>query len=46
MLTLGGKNMEIIKSILYFILAGIFEIGGGYLIWIWLRDGKAIYMEL
>ncbi|ABR34343.1 MULTISPECIES: YnfA family protein [Clostridium] len=33
--------MEIIKSILYFILAGIFEIGGGYLIWIWLRDGKS-----
>ena len=32
--------MEIIKSIFYFILAGIFEIGGGYLIWIWLRDGK------
>jgi len=33
--------MEIIKSIFYFILAGIFEIGGGYLIWIWLRDGKS-----
>lgn len=35
--------MEIIKSILYFILAGIFEIGGGYLIWIWLRDGKSFW---
>ncbi|AGX44319.1 YnfA family protein [Clostridium saccharobutylicum] len=33
--------MEIIKSMFYFILAGIFEIGGGYLIWIWLRDGKS-----
>lgn len=35
--------MEIIKSIFYFILAGIFEIGGGYLIWIWLRDGKSFW---
>lgn len=34
--------MDIIKSIFYFILAGIFEIGGGYLVWIWLRDGKSI----
>ena len=31
-----------IKSILYFILAGLFEIGGGYLIWLWLREGKPI----
>ena len=35
--------MEIIKSIFYFILAGIFEIGGGYLIQIWLRDGKSFW---
>jgi small multidrug resistance family-3 protein len=26
-----------------FILAGIAEIGGGYLIWQWLRDGKSLY---
>lgn len=31
--------MEVIKSILYFILAGFCEIGGGYLIWLWLREG-------
>ena len=35
--------MGIIKSVFYFIVAGIFEIGGGYLIWIWLRDGKSIW---
>ena len=35
--------MEILKSIFYFILAGIFEIGGGYLIWIWLRNGKSFW---
>jgi Uncharacterized conserved protein len=34
--------MELLKSIFYFILAGIFEIGGGYLIWLWLREGKGI----
>jgi small multidrug resistance family-3 protein len=25
-----------------FILAGIFEIGGGYLMWLWLREGKGL----
>ncbi|WP_425060651.1 hypothetical protein SCACP_13880 [Sporomusa carbonis] len=34
--------MDIIKSILYFILAGLCEIGGGYLIWLWLREGKGV----
>ena len=29
-----------LKSILFFIIAGFFEIGGGYLIWLWLREGK------
>lgn len=35
------KYMEVIKFIFYFILVGIFEIGGGYFIWIWLCDGKS-----
>jgi small multidrug resistance family-3 protein len=34
--------MEIIKSLIYFIIAGVFEIGGGYLVWLWLREGKGI----
>lgn len=34
--------METIKSIFYFILAGVFEIGGGYLVWLWVREGKGI----
>jgi small multidrug resistance family-3 protein len=38
--------MEITKSILYFILAGLCEIGGGYLIWLWLREGKGIELGL
>ncbi|HEY9853854.1 MAG TPA: YnfA family protein [Leptolyngbyaceae cyanobacterium] len=38
--------MEIIKSLLYFVLAGLCEIGGGYLIWLWLREGKNIWFAL
>jgi small multidrug resistance family-3 protein len=33
--------METIKSLGYFLLAGLFEIGGGYLVWLWLREGKS-----
>ena len=36
----GCDHMLIAKSILLFITAGLCEIGGGYLIWIWLREGK------
>lgn len=38
--------MEIIKSIIYFIIAGLFEIGGGYLVWIWLREGKSFWFGI
>src|SRR6185295_16002906 len=31
-----------LKAISIFILAGIFEIGGCYLIWLWLRKGQGI----
>jgi small multidrug resistance family-3 protein len=33
-------NIDTIKSIFYFVLSGVFEIGGGYLVWLWLREGK------
>jgi len=32
-----------IQSLLYFVLAGLCEIGGGYLVWLWLREGKSIW---
>ena len=32
--------MKIFTSILIFILAGLCEIGGGYLVWQWLRNDK------
>jgi len=31
------------KSFAYFLLAGGGEIGGGYLIWLWLRENKCIW---
>lgn len=31
--------MSIMQSIALFLLAGLFEIGGGYLIWHWWRNG-------
>jgi small multidrug resistance family-3 protein len=33
-----------IQSLLFFILAGICEIGGGYLVWLALREGKSIWL--
>ena len=27
-------------SIALFVIAGLMEIGGGYLVWLWLRDGR------
>ena len=38
--------MAILKSIPIFILAGVCEIGGGYLIWIWLKEGKPVWYGL
>lgn len=29
---------SILQSILFFLLAGLLEIGGGYLMWLWLRE--------
>jgi small multidrug resistance family-3 protein len=31
---------DIPKSVLLFLLAGACEIGGGYLVWLWLRSGR------
>src|SRR5690349_25131713 len=32
-----------IKSLLYFVAAGLCEIGGGYLVWLWLRENRPFY---
>ena len=36
--------MLITKSLLLFVLAGLCEIGGGYLVWLWLRNGKGFWV--
>jgi len=38
--------METIRSIGLFLLAGVCEIGGGYLVWQWLREGKSLIVGL
>ncbi|MBI5876836.1 MAG: YnfA family protein [Chloroflexi bacterium] len=35
--------MEIARSLAYFVAAGLCEIGGGYLIWLWLREGRSVW---
>jgi len=35
-----------IKWLLYFVAAGLCEIGGGYLVWLWLRENKPIWFAL
>jgi len=32
---------KILISLAFFILAGLFEIGGGYLVWLWLRENMS-----
>ena len=32
----------IIRSLLLFLLAGLAEIGGGWLVWQWLRNGRSL----
>jgi small multidrug resistance family-3 protein len=34
-------GIQILSSVFYFLLAGLWEIGGGYLIWRWLREGES-----
>jgi hypothetical protein len=38
--------MELAKSLFFFHLAGLCEIGGGYLMWLWIREGKGIWFAV
>ncbi len=35
-----------IQSLFFFVLAGLCEIGGGYLFWLWLREGKSAWLAV
>ena len=38
--------MTTAKSLAYFLAAGLCEIGGGYLVWLWLREGRSAWFAL
>ena len=38
--------MQVAKSLFYFVLAGLCEIGGGYLIWLSLRENESIWLAV
>ena len=37
---------DLVRSIGLFALAGLAEIGGGYLMWLWLREGRPLWVGL
>jgi small multidrug resistance family-3 protein len=38
--------LPIFRSLLLFVLAGLAEIGGGWLVWQWLREGRGVWFGL
>lgn len=38
--------MITIRTIFIFLVAGLCEIGGGYLVWLWLREGRPLWYGL
>src|SRR6266851_4662129 len=38
--------MNMAVSLAYFLTAGLCEIGGGYLVWLWLREGKSVWLAV
>jgi small multidrug resistance family-3 protein len=38
--------MTMTKSLIYFVAAGLCEIGGGYFVWLWLRENKTPWFAL
>ncbi len=35
-----------VLSLLYFLVAGLLEIGGGYLIWLYIKENKSIWLAI
>ena len=40
------KYNKILITLFFFFLAGLFEIGGGYLVWLWLRKKKTYLLGI
>ena len=34
------------RSVACFVVAALAEIGGGYLVWLWLREGRSVFLGL
>ena len=37
-------TLAVVRSVALFAVAGLCEIGGGYLVWLWLRDGRGVLL--
>jgi len=40
---LNASIFIIAKSVALFLIAGLLEIGGGYLVWLWLRHSESVW---
>lgn len=38
--------IDVARSLFFFLLAGLCEIGGGYLMWLWIRDGRGVWFAV
>ena len=36
--------MRVAQSLMFFLAAGLFEVFGGYLVWLWLRNGRGVWL--
>ena len=44
---MGNQEFKmILTTLVYFFLAGLFEIGGGYLVWLWIREDYTFLVGL
>lgn len=41
-----SQTALVFRSLLLFLVAGVCEIGGGWLVWKWIRDGRPIWWGL
>jgi small multidrug resistance family-3 protein len=39
-----GMDLTLLRSLILFAVAGLFEIAGGYFVWLWLRSGRSFWM--
>ncbi len=42
----GGWIGEVARALLLFVLAGLAEVGGGWMVWQWLRSGRGLTFGL